>query len=178
MAETFSHCAVTELLNWGGQQEPLSIFFSIPQLNHTMSALLSSVKVAFTLFKVKLPTSSLFSLFCLPCYATTLLILFPKLSKEDWSMSHQAFCGAWCVWAEFTILCFIVTGILSQGFYYKHAFWASKGNQKDLSTPIRPYSLPWREITALEVNYGGEEEWNQEVLVSLVSSCKKRKATI
>lgn len=30
---------------------------------------------------------------------------------------------------------------------------------------------------ALEVNYGGKEEWNKKVLVSLVSSCKKKKAT-
>lgn len=158
MAETFCQYAVTELLNWGGQQESFGLFFffSIPQLNHTMSALLSSIKVIFTLFKVKLPTSSLFSLFCFPCYVTTSLILFPKFSKEDWSMSHQAFCGAWCVWAEFTTLCFIVTGILSQDFYCKHPFWASKSNQKDLSTCIRAYSLPWREITALEVNYGGK----------------------
>lgn len=84
-------------------------FFSIPQSNHTISALISSVKVAFTFFKAKLPTSSLFSLFFLPCYVTTSLILFPNFSKADWSTSHQAFCGTWCVWAEFTILCFIVT---------------------------------------------------------------------
>lgn len=113
--------------------------------------------------------------FCLPCYVTTSLTLSPRLLKANWGKSHQALHGACCVCAEFTILCFIVTNILSQDSYCKHPFWQSKSNQKDLSIPIRPAR---REITASDLNYGGKEEWNQKVLVSLVSSCKKRKATI
>lgn len=175
MAETFCHHAETGLLNRGGQPVTIRPFFPIAQSNHTMSVLIISVKVAFTSFKVKLPTSSLFSLFCLPCYVTTSLTLSPRLLKANWSKSHQALHGVWCVCAELTIFCFIVTNTLLQDSYCKHPFWRSKSNQKDLSIPIRP---AWREITAPEVNYWGKEEWNQKVLVSLVSSCKKRKATI
>jgi len=54
MAEMFCHPAETGILNRGGQQVPIRPCFHIVQSKHIMSVLITSVKVAFTLFKVKL----------------------------------------------------------------------------------------------------------------------------